>query len=379
MRIAVVHSFYSASLPSGENRVVVDQVDALRRAGHEVLLVAQVTDELSRHRTYALRAAWRVATGLGTNPLSVLRDFAPDVVQVHNLFPNFGTMWVRDWNGPVLLTIHNYRSVCANGMLFRDGELCFECPDHSAMRGVMHGCYRGSSVATIPVALGLHRRGRDLLHAVTQVITTSEASDELIRRLTGLNSTRVIPNFGSGTVVTPRPAAVRTGWVAMGRISAEKGFGRLIQDWPRDAELTLIGDGPDASSIDLQAARDARLNRLTAMPIDDLRERLAYFKGLVFPSQWPEVAPQVVVEAMRVGLPVIAREGNSVAETVRQCGAGATYRDAKSLADALVAVNSNLEALSIVATETFRREWTEAAWLRRIENAYVAAINAHGR
>jgi hypothetical protein len=46
VRIAMVHSFYSSSQPSGENTVVLNEVDALRRAGHEVALFAAHTDEL---------------------------------------------------------------------------------------------------------------------------------------------------------------------------------------------------------------------------------------------------------------------------------------------------------------------------------------------
>ena len=44
MRIAVVHSYYSNRQPSGENVVVDLQVGALRRAGHEVHVVARAAD-----------------------------------------------------------------------------------------------------------------------------------------------------------------------------------------------------------------------------------------------------------------------------------------------------------------------------------------------
>ena len=87
IRIAMVHSFYSSAQPSGENTVVLNEVDALRRAGHEVALFAAHTDELEGEVFYKLRAGLRVATGYGRNPLKAIRDFSPDVVHVHNLFP----------------------------------------------------------------------------------------------------------------------------------------------------------------------------------------------------------------------------------------------------------------------------------------------------
>lgn len=373
MRVAVVHSFYTATVPSGENRVVLDQVEALRRAGHDVLLVSRHTDDLSNGRLYPMASSWRAATGLGADPLTALRHFKPDVVQVHNLFPNFGTSWVQEWSGPVLLTIHNYRAVCANGMLFRNGKQCTECIDHSNWRAITHGCYRESRLATIPVAIGLDRRGRDLLGRVSLVVTTSAYSDELIRRYANPVVTRVIPNFGYGEAEEPGSSTSRSGWVAMGRLSPEKGFVRLVEQWPTDVHLTVIGEGSQSALVD-RYSRNAQVNMLGTLPIDELRRLLPEFYGLVLPSLWPEVAPQVVVEAMRVGLPVVAYEGNCVADTVRTSGAGATYSDGATLRAALMAVESDLDRFSDLAVETFEREWTERSWIRRIEEAYATAL-----
>ena len=41
MKVAVIHSFYRAGLPSGENAAVVQQVETLRESGCEVLLIAK--------------------------------------------------------------------------------------------------------------------------------------------------------------------------------------------------------------------------------------------------------------------------------------------------------------------------------------------------
>jgi len=87
MRIAVVGSFCSASQPSGENNVVQVQIMALREAGHEALSIRQDTDEL-QGGLFALKTGIDVALGTGRAPTPVLRDFKPDIVHVHNLFPN---------------------------------------------------------------------------------------------------------------------------------------------------------------------------------------------------------------------------------------------------------------------------------------------------
>ncbi|MDG4864954.1 glycosyltransferase, partial [Streptomyces sp. T-3] len=144
MRIAVVHSFYGSAAPSGENLVVAAQAEALRRAGHDVHLVTAATDDLADQPLYALRSATTVATGRGRSPLGRLRELAPDLVHVHNLFPNFGRAWVSSWRGPLVTSLHNYRPLCANGLLYREGALCTRCPDGDRWAGLRGGCYRES-------------------------------------------------------------------------------------------------------------------------------------------------------------------------------------------------------------------------------------------
>ena len=83
----MVHSFDSSAQPGGENTVVLDEVDSLRHAGHEVALLAAHTDDLQSEVFYKFRAGMHVATGYGCNPARAIQDFSPFVVHVHNLFP----------------------------------------------------------------------------------------------------------------------------------------------------------------------------------------------------------------------------------------------------------------------------------------------------
>ena len=66
----------------------------------------------------------------------------------------------RDARVPVVATMHNYRLVCSNGMFFRDGAVCHDCTKGLPVRAVVHGCYRDSRAATVPVALARVCTGR---------------------------------------------------------------------------------------------------------------------------------------------------------------------------------------------------------------------------
>jgi len=66
-------------------------------------------------------------------PLKTIRRFRPDIVHIHNLFPNFGRRCVEDINVPVVHTVHNYRPLCANGLLFFRRSALHRLPGRQAM------------------------------------------------------------------------------------------------------------------------------------------------------------------------------------------------------------------------------------------------------
>jgi len=369
MRIAVVHSFYRSAQPSGENRVVEDQVEALREEGHDVLLVRRDTDALTGP-LYASRTAYSVALDRGYDPTREIRAFDPHVVHVHNLFPNFSTNWVRTVDSPVVATLHNFRLMCSNGMFFREGEICVECYTIGTRKAIQHGCYRQSRLATVPVALSRGHVRRNMVGAASALVTTSELSDEVVRKYLAPGAhTHMIPNFGPSDDVPNTADVVKNVWIAAGRLSPEKGFAELIRDWPSHEKLVIIGDGPLRSYL-AGEVRNRDVSFTAATSREELRSHLGSAQGLLFPSRWFEADPQIVVEAMRLGTPVVSFHANAVARIVETSGAGRNYDSGPSLRATLLEVREHRSQFSRAAQEEFARRWTKSLWLSRIQNLY---------
>ena len=378
MKIAVLHSFYSTRQPSGENHVVIDQVKALKAAGHDVLLISKSTDDQEQIKLNSLESALRVATGRDQYPTTLLNGFRPDVVHIHNLFPNIGTSWLRSWDGPVVVSVHNYRAVCSKGTLYRDSQICTDCPTKGNHQAIKNSCYRDSRLATIPLALSRNQYQKDVLQRADAVVMTSEGSESVLQQFVHVKFRSVlIPNFGEGPSTEPLNYEVRdsNGWVALGRMSSEKGLLELVESWPTGHKLTVIGNGPQDQRI-RRAAEVKGISVLSEVSRDQLREMLPTFVGLVFPSKWFEVAPQVVVEAMRVGLPVVANGANGVSLLAKTSGAGASYSNDKELANALVHVHDNLLEYSYAATKYYDENWLQEKWLAKTEDLYSRLMGA---
>ena len=90
-------------------------------------------------------------------------NFKPDIVHVHNTFPLISPsiFYAVGKKSAMVLTLHNYRLFCSNGMLLRSGKICKKCIDkRSVLPAIRYGCYRESRIATIPLALkiAIHRK-----------------------------------------------------------------------------------------------------------------------------------------------------------------------------------------------------------------------------
>lgn len=378
LRIGLVHSFYASGQPSGENEAVRDQARALAEAGHEVRMIAVLTDELARSRSYRLQAAATVATGRGRTPLARLREFAPDIVHVHNLFPNFARGWVRRWDGPMVATLHNYRPLCAGAALHRAGATCTECLDGDRWAGLRHGCYRQSRAATAPLAWA-NRGGAPadpVLQRADRLAVLSELSLRMYLRA-GVPGHRMtlIPNFV--TVPAARHALAPEGgegWVFVGRLTVEKGIVELLRRWPPTEPLDVVGDGELLDAA--RAAAPASVRFLGHMERTEVRRRLPAWRGLVFPSRCLEGAPLVHMEALAAGLPVLAFDGSSVAESVRARGTGTVVSWDEPLAPALSTAAARFPGLRAHCRRVFESCFSQRVWLDSTVKLYGELLDA---
>ncbi|MFI6933872.1 glycosyltransferase family 4 protein [Streptomyces sp. NPDC050287] len=377
MKVAVVHSFYASGQPSGENEAVLDQVRALRRAGHEVRLFAAHTDELVQAPLYAPRAAARVATGRGRHPLAGLRAYDPDIVHVHNLFPNFGRVWLRGWDGPLVATMHNYRPMCAAATLYREGQVCTRCLDGERWASLRHGCYRSSRTATLPLAWA-GRRGAasdPLLARADRLVVLSSLAERTYRRAgVPAECLRLVPNFVGDPSVDEAAPGDNGRWLAVARLTAEKGILELLRRWPAEEPLDIVGDGE--LMAECRAAAPPSVRFLRSLDRSELRRRLPSWRGLVFSSRVFEGAvPLVYIESLAAGLPVIAFEGSSAAESVKELGTGLVMTWQEPLAPVLREGSVTFPGLRERCRQSYADHFTEQGWSRRMNALYAELVS----
>jgi len=344
MRVLIAHNRYRQA--GGEDTVVAAEASLLARKGHTVARI-EMDNETIEGLAATLQAGVR---SFFSGPsyrhcADVIRRFRPDILHVHNFFPTLSPsvfFAAEDAAVPSVLTLHNYRFLCANAMLYRDGQICESCPQAgSFLPAVLHGCYRGSRMGSAIVggtfdlhsALGTWRRRVHRYIALTEFSAAKLAQGPI-----PADRIRIKPNF-----VVDRGLGLGGGNFALfvGRLSDEKGLSTILQaDLFSSLPLSIhiVGDGPLKEAVAAAAERPgSRLVYLGPKSSDEVSTQMYRASVLLLPSLWYEGFPMVAVEALCAGLPIIASRIGGLPEIIEDGVSGFLIRpgDHAALVEAL--------------------------------------------
>jgi glycosyltransferase involved in cell wall biosynthesis len=389
MRVAMLHNRYRTGQPSGENTVVAQTVDLLRNSGHEIDLYVRNSDdiaEMSRKDRALLpfRSVWSFSAERDLTLL--LQEHRPDVVHVHNTFPLFSASVLRAayrLDLPVVATLHNFRLLCANAVLQRDGRPCESCVGKLPLAAVRHSCYRESRAQTLPLAtsIGLH----NTLHTWQRYVTSLVVPSEFVR------DRYVAAGYDAELFVVkphavPHSGAVRSGagdaMVFLGRLVEDKGFADLLQAWDSSlGKLVVVGDGPLRGEAEDRARRDPSIQVLGQLPWADGMEVLRSARAAVVPARSYESFGLVVVEAFAHGVPVVASRLGALAELVDdgETGVLAEPGDPEGLRKAMTLVGDPETSIAFGARarQVYLDRFTPERDLTAMERIYTDAIARH--
>lgn len=338
--ILFLHNRYRTT--GGEERVVHELLSLVReRLGEPADLLERESVRLSRGRA----ALGLLRGGLAPEDVAdAVRLTGARLVHAHNLNPAFG--WralaaARSAGARVVLHLHQYRLVCANGVCFTRGEDCTRCHARNTLPGIALGC-RGARAEGVAYGAALALWQRRVAQLADAVVVPSEFARERLRELGApLDFARVhvlAPPVAVAVDTTPLaavhaeaapplaslPADTTPGSdgyaLVVSRLAVEKGIDVAVEACRlAQAPLVIAGDGPEREALQARAGTDdvRFVGRVSQEELHRLRTGAAV---ALVPSRSAETFGMAAAEAMAAGLPVVASRVGALSEIVEPAG-----------------------------------------------------------
>jgi glycosyltransferase involved in cell wall biosynthesis len=362
------------------------EVEMLRSAGHVVELfeadnktidgpVAKIAAAGSLFHSYS--SSRKMA--------ELLRNFRPDILHIHNWFPLLSPSIISVAGAagvPVVQTLHNFRMVCANGTLYRDGRICHDCLGKSLpLDGVAHACYSTSRIgsALVTIAFSYHRFSHTW-NGISSFIALSEFQKELLIR-GGVDGARIAvkPNFVKET----GEIGTGSGGYALyvGRLTPEKGIRTVIKAWAENKlpmPLKIMGDGPLADEVSEKASSLPQVEYLGQQPAPEVYAAMAGALFLICASECHEAFGLTIVEAFSRGTPVLAADIESTAELVKDSQTGLRFavgdaHDLAAKASLLYADTADYQEMRRQCRRIYEERYTDKINYKLLMDIYTQA------
>lgn len=390
--------------PRGGSETVVFQTARMFRArGHEVFHFsmrhpANLVDRHERHFVSGVdyddigggsigraRAAARVLYNWEARRRleELVRDVRPDVAHLHNIYHQlspsiFGAL--RKFRVPTVMTVHDYKLVCPNHKLARDGKVCEACGDGRFHRAISRRCVKNSLGASLVCAaeLYLHRWARAYEQGVDLFLAPSAF---LVRKHSELgfdtSRFRVLPVMTEG--VEARPSTIAGDYVFFaGSLIPEKGIKTLLEAMALigTSRLVIAGEGPLLPELErLAKKRGLDVAFKGFVTGDKLGELIGGCSFVAAPSLWYENFPSVVLEAFALGKPVVGSRVGGIPELIEHGANGLLVPagDAGRLAGAMAGLLANpaaVERMGRNARLKAEREYAPGVHYARLMSIY---------
>lgn len=251
--------------------------------------------------------------------------------------------------------------------------------------------WHNASVSTGPSRL-LHgalqklvaRRAQVVLAVAPDLADTARALGAVDVRLAPVSAPQMPPAQRSRAEVRiALGAGTRPVVLSVGRLTAQKGFGVLVEAAARLSDRTppplfvIAGGGPDRAALQTRIDRTGAPVRLLG-DRSDVPDLLAAADILTLSSVW-EGSPLTVQEGLRVGVPFVGTAVGGVPALVGEGGLLVPAGDPVALADALGSVLDSPQLATDLAARAVAaagRLPTDASVLAEVESVYAEVLGA---
>lgn len=317
----------------------------------------------------------------------LLDDFKPDIVHCFNIMTQISPsimVAARERNIPVVISHNDYKHICPNYQLYRNGETCEACKGHHYFNCVKYKCAHKSLAFSTASALELyiHHWMKVYEKNVTLHLFSCEYMAQKTEEFWGrkINQGKLMNPFN----VPLKPASISKGEFGLyfGRLIGEKGVDVLLKalSVTKNLPFVIVGNGPEEEKLRAMA-RDMNLSNVKFVGPKwgaELDEYLNKAMFVVVPSLWQETFPYVILQAFAACKPVIGSIRGGIPEMLGD-DKGLLYEanDYEKLSELMKGLQSSPDKCQIMglkAREYVEINFSDDIFYNTLINYYKRAI-----
>jgi glycosyltransferase involved in cell wall biosynthesis len=310
MKILLIHNYYRQY--GGEETYFKILVKILREKKHKTTIYTKNSSEIVGSKDKILAAFSLIFNNKEYHRLSrLLVRERPDIVHINNIYPLIGPaiFWACKKNKiPIVQTIHNYRYLCPKGTLFRKNKVCELCTNSTfAVHSIIYSCYANSRLASLFLTISLYlHRVSGVYKKIHFIFPTEFISKYICDKLPEVKENSIIL---ANPIDEFKPTTQNIDlndkdyYLCFGRISDEKGIGRLVKNFRylRDKKLIVVGK----NSSMLSTKNTPNIKTIDFITRDKIFHLIKNSLAVILPSLWYEVLPYALLETISMNKAVI--------------------------------------------------------------------------
>jgi len=268
----------------------------------------------------ATRLIWNKEAA--TKFAKLLDETQPDLIHAHNIYHQLSPsilVEAKKRKIPVILTLHDYKLICPNYLLFTHGAHCERCLSGNYFNCLTHNCYYSYTRSGLAALESwLHNK---VWHSYRDNVDLFIAPSNYLKEkmvAAGWQAEKITVLINPASKYSPQPDGTRL--LYMGRLSIEKGVENLLQALKlTNEQLDIAGTGPDEEKLK-QLSKELQLeDRIIwhgQLLGDDLEKLKREAKAIILPSVWAENMSLVLLESLAYGKLIIASSSGGTPELI---------------------------------------------------------------
>ena len=382
MKIGLIHNEYAAF--SGEEAMFYRIAELFRSRGHEVFPFIKTSRSIGGS---VLSRAGAFFSGLYSTHCrreirSFIHQYRPDIIQIQNLYPLISPAIlpvIREYDIPIVMRCANYRLICPNGLLHRNGRICRRCTGGKEWWCLLTNCERNIAKSAGYALRNYVARTRQWYHRCINVYyaQTHFQKEMLIQNGFPEAQIEVIPNMISSDM----NAYTRGSYVGyLGRLSEEKG----IQIFLKAAQRLKHIPFKVAGAVGMKGFNpDTLPENVDYVGFLEKEQKQTFIRNaaaIIVPSVCYEGLPGSILEAMSVGKPVVCSAIGGLPEIIRHEETGLLFapgddQDLAAKINVLWQCPSLQELLGGAGRQWVQENLTEDRYYERLIAVYTKVLN----